>query len=90
MFRTEISTNALLLAVATCFWSSSLKGLIFRSSMKAITLDYLVALFGLQPDKEDINPTFNIDTSSFNSIIIKSTDYEPFIKSYYHRKDEVT
>lgn len=58
--------------------------------MKTITLYDLVALFGLHLDGEDIDPTFNLDTTSFNLIIIKSTNYDPFIKSYCHKKYDVT
>lgn len=90
MSRVKIPTNASLLAVVTCFCSFSLNGFIFILDIKVITLYDLVALFGLQPDRKDIDPTFNIDTISINSIIIKSIDYATFIKSYCHRKDKVT
>lgn len=58
--------------------------------MKTITLCDLVALFGLKPYREEINLAFTIDTTLFNFAIINSTDYSLFIKSYFHRKDEVT
>lgn len=90
MSRTEIPTNAPLLAAATSFGSSFLNDFIFKLGMKIITFLDLATLFGLQLDREGIDLTFNIDTTSFNSITIKSTDNDPFLKSYCHKKDEVT
>lgn len=90
MLRKEISTNAPLLMVTTCFCSSSLNAFTFKSEMKTITLYDLAALFGLHLYCKEINPTFIIYTIWFDFVIIKSTDYGPFIKSYCNRKDEVT
>lgn len=50
----------------------------------------LAILFCLKPHNEKIDLAFNIDTTLLNSVIIKSTDYDLFIKSYYYKKDEVT
>lgn len=86
----EIATNALLLAIATYFRPSSLIAFIFRTNMKTITHYNLVALFGLCLYGEDIDLYFSINTTPFNPIIIKSTEYEPFIKSYCSRIVEVT
>lgn len=90
MSRIKISMNAPLLATTTCFWSSSLNAFIFRFSPKTITLYDLANLFGLKPQGMEIDPTFSIDSTTFNSVIIKNTDYDPFMKSYFNRKDEVS
>lgn len=89
MSQTNILTNASLLATAICFWSYSIDYFIFKLGLKTITLYDLATLFGLKPYGEEIDPAFTIDTISFNYVIIKSIDYNPFIKSYYHKKDEV-
>lgn len=58
--------------------------------MKTITLYDLAVMFGLQPYDEEIDPAFSIDTTLFNSIIIKSVNYGPFIRSNNGIKDEGT
>lgn len=88
--RTNIATNYPLLVVATCFWSSSLNAFVFRTGMKTITFYDVAALLELRPYGEDVDSCFSINTTPFNLIIIKSTDYSPFIKSYYSRMEEVT
>lgn len=90
MSKIDIFTNTPLLVAATCFWASSLNSFIFKSSMKTLTLYDLVTLFNLKHLGEEIDPTLTIDTTLFNIVIVKSIDYGPFVKSYYHRKDEVT
>lgn len=87
MSRQELATNASLLAAACCFYSSSLNAFVFKSSLKTINFYDLVVLFGLKLHGEEIDPLFIIDTIPFNSIIIKSIDYDLFIKSYCSRKD---
>lgn len=89
MSKTDIPTNAPLLATITYIWSSSFNSFIFKSGIKTITLYDLVILLDLKPYEEEINITFIINITSFNSIIIKSTDCGLFIKSYCHRKDKV-
>lgn len=48
--------------------------------MKTNTLYDLVALFGLHLHGEEIGPTFTIDITPFDSVIIKGIGYNPFIK----------
>lgn len=89
MSRKEIPTNSSHLVVAICFWSSSLNAFVFRSRIKTITLYDLITLFSLFPHGKEIDLTFDIDTSTYHSIIIKSRGYGPFMKSYHRRKDKV-
>lgn len=90
MSSSKIPMNASLLATTTCFWSSSLNVYVFKSGLKKITLYDLAILFSLTFYSMEIDPAFLIDTTTFDFVIIKSTDYDLFIKSYFNRKDEVS
>lgn len=61
----------------------------FHSRIKTVTLYDLVALFGLCPHDKEIDLTFDLDTSTYNSIIIKGTNYGLFMKLYHNKKDEI-
>lgn len=77
--RHDIDTNAPLLAAASCFWSTALNAFVFEFG--TLTLYDLSVLFGLKPHGQELDPALQIDTSLFDSIIIKSTDYGPFLSA---------
>lgn len=71
MLLIEIPISASLLATTSFLQSSFVNAFIFRSSIEIITLDNLATLFGVCPKGDDVDSSFYIDTSSYNSIILK-------------------
>lgn len=64
------------------FWSTALNAFVFPFGTLAITLFDLAVLFGLQPYDAKLDPTYEIDTSSFNFILPNKAEFCIFLDVY--------
>lgn len=71
------------------FWSTDLNAFVFPFDPSTITLYDLVVLFSLQPNGIELDPTYEVDTFSFNFILPNTIKFGTFYDVYAKKKDEV-
>lgn len=77
--------NSALLTTASCFWYIALNAFVFSFGPSTITLYDLIVLFSVQPNGIKLDPTYEVDTSSFNFI----AEFDTFLDMCAKMKDEV-